>query len=235
MMIKSSLIKKSFFAVSLVAALCHVTLAQNANTSATPEATMGRRRTTSTGRTSATPATTQQPAAPHTTPQPTPRGAPSTAEAAEVRAVREAFDSLVDGIRRADAEAVMSLYWNSPQLVVFNNNGTVTKTWEQARSNRESLYEKISDVKLDVRDVRVKTLGPSAALVTCLWDQSQTAEGQPEHATGRLSIIYQKIGTAWKIVHTHTSPDRPNPSNLLPSERTNEGDTTAPARRPAKP
>jgi uncharacterized protein (TIGR02246 family) len=150
-------------------------------------------------------------------------------------AVREAFDSLVDGIRRADADAVMALYWNSPQLSVFNNNGTVTKSWEQARSNRQSLYAKISDVKLDVRDVRVKTLGPTAALVTCLWEQSQTADGQPEHATGRLTIVYQKIGTAWKIVHTHTSPDKPNPANLLPSERTPAADTTQPAKPPARP
>ena len=106
----------------------------------------------------------------------------------------------------------------------------MTKSWEQARSNRESLYAKVSDVKLDVRDVRVKTLGPSGAVVTCLWEQSQTAGGQPERATGRLTIVYQKVGTEWKIVHTHTSPDRPDPSRLLPSERTT---TTAPAEPPA--
>jgi ketosteroid isomerase-like protein len=142
----------------------------------------------------------------------------------------------VDGIRRADAAAVAKLYWNSPQLSVFNNNGTVTKSWEQARSNRESLYAKVSDVKLDVRDVRVKTLGPSGAVVTCLWEQSQTAEGQPEHATGRLTIVYQKVGVEWKIVHTHTSPDRPDPSRLLPSERTPAGEAPAPAKTtPAKP
>ena len=165
-----------------------------------------------------------------------PAAAQTPGEAAQARAVREAFDSLVDGIRRANAEAVMALYWNSPQLSIFNNNGTVTKTWEQARSNRESLYAKISDVKLDVRDVRVKTLGPSAALVSCLWDQSQTADGQPEHATGRLSIVYQKIGAEWKIVHTHTSPDKPSPSNLLPSERTPAAEPTGPAKpTPAKP
>jgi ketosteroid isomerase-like protein len=140
----------------------------------------------------------------------------------------------VDGIRRADAAAVAKLYWNSAQLTVFNNNGTVTKSWEQARSNRESLYAKVSDVKLDVRDVRVKTLGASGAIVTCLWDQSQTAEGQPEHATGRLTIVYQKVGAEWKIVHTHTSPDRPDPSRLFPSERTTPAD--APAKpTPAKP
>jgi uncharacterized protein (TIGR02246 family) len=146
--------------------------------------------------------------------------------------VRDAFDSLVDGIRKADASAVMALYWNSPQLSVFNNNGTVTRTWEQVKSNRESLYSKVSDVKLDVRDVRVKTLGPTAAVVTCLWEQTQTAEGQQEHATGRLTVVYQKVGAEWKIVHTHTSPDHPSPSNLLPSERTTDADST---RAPTKP
>jgi uncharacterized protein (TIGR02246 family) len=169
-----------------------------------------------------------------TPPRPRPRQ-PAAGDAAQARAVREAFDSLVDGIRRADAAAVAKLYWNSPQLTVFNNNGTVTKSYEQARSNRESLYAKVSDVKLDVRDVRVKTLGPSGALVTCLWDQSQTTDGQPEHATGRLSIVYQKVGADWKIVHTHTSPDKPSPSNLLPSERTPPAAEAQPARPTPKP
>jgi uncharacterized protein (TIGR02246 family) len=238
------MLKNLFFTTTLVAALSVSVLAQNTNTSKTGAAAPNKRQTTSPRTTKATPAT--QPAhegAPAQTEQPTARArrttpsrvAQSPADAAETRAVREAFDSLVDGIRRADADAVMKLYWNSPQLVVFNNNGTVTKSWEQARSNRESLYGKIRDVKLDVRDVRVKTLGPTAALVTCLWDQSQTAEGQPEHATGRLSIVYQKIGAEWKIVHTHTSPDKPSPSNLLPSERTSEGNAATPTRPPTKP
>ena len=146
-----------------------------------------------------------------------------------------AFNDLVNGIRHADAKAVTAVYLNSPRLILFNNNGTVTTTWAQARDNRQSLYAKVSDVKLDVRDVRVKTLGPSGAVVTCLWEQTQTADGQPEHATGRLTIVYQKVGAEWKIVHTHTSPDKPNPSNLLPSERVPAGAEAAPARPPAKP
>jgi uncharacterized protein (TIGR02246 family) len=228
------MIKNLFLGATLLAALSTGAVAQNANTGAAPAAS--RQRTTATP--APTPATQPaQEAAPDAARRATPRtGARATpADAAQARAVREAFDSLVDGIRRADAEAVAALYWNSPQLLVFNNNGTVTRSWEQARSNRESLYAKVSDVKLDVRDVRVKTLGPSAAVVTCLWEQSQTAEGQPERATGRLTIVYQKVGAAWKIVHTHTSPDKPNPSNLLPSERTPADAEQTPARPPAKP
>jgi len=203
--------KKIIFVASLAAALSASALAQvtNTNTNTAKPATTGRRQT----------AAAKKPAA--------------TGDAAEARAVREAFDSLVDGIRRADAEAVMKLYWNSPQLILFNNNGSVTKSWEQAHSNRQSLYGKVRDVKLDVRDVRVKSLGPGAALVTCLWEQSQTADGQPERATGRLTLVYQKVGADWKIVHAHTSPDHPSPSNLLPSETTNGADSAT--RPPAKP
>ncbi len=135
------------------------------------------------------------------------------------RAVLAAFNSLLDGIRRADVDSVMAAYWNSPQLNIFNNNGTVTKTWEQVRANRASSYPNLKDVKLDVRDVRVQLLGRDAALVTCLWTQSQAYRDAPETATGRLTLVFRRLGDAWKVIHTHTSPDAPDPSRLLPSEQ----------------
>lgn len=224
------MIRQTLFAATLALVFAAPALAQNTNTGTTPAPTRPRTSAprTTTG-TAAPPASgAQQDAIPAPAPPPTSTtgGAAaarkqSPAEVAQTRAVRAAFDSLIDGIRRADAKAVMDVYWNSPQLVLFNNNGTVTKTWEQVRQNRESLYAKVSDVKLDVRDVQVRLLGPSAAVVSCLWEQAQTADGQPERATGRLSLVFQKVGTAWKAVHAHTSPDRPDPSRLLPSERTN--------------
>lgn len=230
------MIKRLLFSTTFVFALATTALAQNANTAAKPAAPA--RRSTPARTNTTQPAQEAAPAQgqPAAAPARTRRAAQTPAEAAQARAVRDAFDSLVDGIRRADAAAVSKLYWNSPQLTVFNNNGTVTKGWEQAHSNRQSLYAKVSDVKLDVRDVRVKTLGASGAVVTCLWEQSQTADGQPEHATGRLTVVYQKVGAEWKIVHTHTSPDRPDPSRLLPSERTPAADAAVPSKpTPAKP
>jgi uncharacterized protein (TIGR02246 family) len=227
------MIKRLFLGAAFVLALTAAAHAQNTNAGAGGATAPPRRqtpaRTTPAPTAQATPDSTKTPARARAT---TRRGAASSTDTAQARAVRDAFDSLVDGIRRADADAVMALYWNSPQLSVFNNNGTVTRGWEQVHSNRQSLYSKVSDVKLDVRDVRVKTLGPTAALVTCLWEQSQTSEGQAERATGRLTIVYQKVGADWKIVHTHTSPDHPSPSNLLPSERTGDADAT---RAPSKP
>jgi ketosteroid isomerase-like protein len=239
------MLKKTFFVTPLAVALLAVMLAKGATTVAVHAAavrpsTSARATTLAPSTQVVTPVEREKPTPtprPRRTSVPTPKNPVAAAplEGAQLKAVRVVFDSLIDSIRRADADAAMKLFWNSQQLLVFNNNGTVTKSWEQSRSNRASLYEKTKDVKLDVRDVRVKALGPSAALVTCLWELSQTFNGQPEHSTGRMTLVFQKFGTEWKIIHVHTSPDRPDPSLLSPSDRAPEATTPKTEETPAKP
>jgi ketosteroid isomerase-like protein len=130
-----------------------------------------------------------------------------------------AFNKLLAGIRHANVDEVMSAYWNSPQLALFNYNGSVTKGWEQVRKNRESSYPEIKDVKLDVRDVSVTMLGPAGAVVTCQWSQSQNYKGTPETASGRMTLVFKRVGNAWKAIHLHSSTDTPNPAVIPASER----------------
>lgn len=146
--------------------------------------------------------------------------AAQTAQTADTKAVRAAFDKIIDGIRKSDVEMVTGVYQNSANTIYFNNNGTVTRGWEQDKLNREARYPDVTDVKLDVRDVRVEMLGASGAYVTCLWTQTGEYKGTPESASGRMTIVFKKIGTAWKAVHLHTSPDKPDATRpVLPSER----------------
>jgi ketosteroid isomerase-like protein len=145
------------------------------------------------------------------------------------QAVRGVFDTLIKNIERSDVDAVMSLYWNSSQLTIFNNNGTVTRGWEQVRANRASSYPDAKNVKIEARDVKVQMLGRDGAIVTSLWRQSQEFRGTPESSAGRLTVVFRLINSGWKIVHTHSSPEAPDPSRLAPS------DQTAPARPAATP
>jgi ketosteroid isomerase-like protein len=162
--------------------------------------------------------------APASTTAPAPqKQAPPKAAAPEVPgsdAVVAAFNRLIDGIQTADVEKVMSVYWKSPSLILFNNNGTVTKGWDQVRQNRLSSYPEIKDVKLVVRDISVAMLGRDGAVVNCLWTQSQTYKGTPETASGRMTLIFKRFGNNWKAIHLHTSPDSPNPASIPPSEQT---------------
>jgi ketosteroid isomerase-like protein len=141
------------------------------------------------------------------------------AEAPGSQSVIVAFNALINGIRHADVDAVTNVYLKSPRLVLFNNNGTVTKGWEQMRKNRESSYKDLKDVKLDVRDVSITMLGRDGAVVTCLWTQSQVYKDTPETASGRMTLVFKRVGKDWKAIHLHTSPDRPEPSRVLPSEQ----------------
>jgi hypothetical protein len=133
--------------------------------------------------------------------------------------VSAAFDRLVDGIKKANVDEVTSVYLNSPRLVLFNNNGTVTRGWDQLRANRQASYPNVKDVKLDIKDKRITMLGRDGAVVTCLWTQSQTVKGVPETGSGRMTLVFQREGNTWKVVHLHTSPDAPDPSKVMPSEQ----------------
>ena len=186
---------------ALIVLTCGVALGQNSNSSTTTE----RPRTTSTNR-------SQTPPAPKKT-------ATAITQAPGSEGVLAAFNTLLDGIRHASVDEVMSAYWNNPQLNLFNYNGSVTKGWQQVRKNRESSYPEIKDVKLDVRDVSVTMLGQNGAIVTCQWTQSQNYKGTPETASGRMTLVFKRIGTAWKAIHLHSSPDTPNPAVIPPSEK----------------
>ena len=195
---------------------CGVVVAQNSNSSTTTE----RPRTTNTNRAAKQkPATEAEKAAPSPKQTATAKKQAPAAEAPGSEGVLAAFNALLDGIRHASVNEVMGAYWNNPHLNLFNYNGTVTKGWEQVKKNRESSYPEIKDVKLDVRDVSVTMLGTNGAVVTCLWTQSQTYKGVPETVSGRMTLVFKRIGTAWKAIHLHSSTDTPNPAVIPPSER----------------
>lgn len=205
--------------ISLFAFMTTTAVAQNTNSSSTE-----RPRSTGTNTNRSTdpqkPTDTQQRA---TTP-PAARTSPAkrrvvTAQAPGADSVLAAFETLLKGIRAADVKVVSGVYLNSSNLILFNNNGTVTKGWEQMRKNRESSYPDLKDVKLDVRDLAVMMLGSDGAVVTCQWTQSQTYKDMPERATGRMTLVFKRVGKVWKAVHLHTSPDRQDPSRVLPSEQ----------------
>jgi ketosteroid isomerase-like protein len=157
---------------------------------------------------------------------------PPAAPVSDPQAVLAAFDKLVAGIEHANVNEVMSVYWNNPQLNLFNYNGTVTKGWDQVRKNRESSYPQIKDVKLDVREKSVYMMGRDGALVTCQWTQTQSYKGTPETATGRMTLVFKRFAQGWKAIHLHSSPDSPDPSRIPASEQQPADTTPAPAVSP---
>ncbi len=144
----------------------------------------------------------------------------TAAKSDPAKEVKAAFDRLVEGIKQADAEKVMSVYENSDRTLFFNYNGTATIGWQNMMDNRKSSYADRSNVTLDITGLRVEILSPTSAYVSCKWKQSQEYKGELENSTGRMTLIFKKIGKDWKVVHLHTSPDTsPDKIVIPPSER----------------
>ena len=219
--------KNLFITLALLFALVAVAAAQqNANSSTPVDQPIIKR-----GQTAPTP--TPAPVAPEVVaPKSRTRRATNPARAATAAAeqeVRATFDALLRAVEKRDVDAVMNFYWNSPQLLIFNNNGTVTRGWTQMRANLASLYPELKDVKIAATDVRVSALGADYAGLTCRWSQSQEFKGTPETSAGRMTDLFRRAGGAGKIAHRHTSPEAPDPSRMPASEQ------AAPTPQPTPP
>jgi len=144
----------------------------------------------------------------------------ATAQIDPSKGVHDAFDRFVEGIKQVDVDKVMSSYAKTNDLIVFNNNGTATKGWDNVNDNTRQVYAKLRNVSLEITGLTIRMLGTTGAYVTCKWKQSQENAGKLETASGRMTLVYQIVGKDWKIVHRHTSPDNPDATRpVFPSER----------------
>src|SRR5215211_4262430 len=111
------MLKRFFFCLALICALTSAGFAQNANSSGT---TRSRTTTAASQNANATTSPQEEP-----TPTPTPRASGRQRGGGQddpsKTSVLEAFNALVAGIKAASVDAVTGAYWNSPQLVLFNN------------------------------------------------------------------------------------------------------------------
>ena len=205
------MLKRFLVIASIVLVSAVLAFAQNSNSSTT---------TTRTRTVEPKPSPTPKPTAKATgTGAASQRPRASSTPVAPSTGVLAAFDKIIEGIRRSNVDMYTSGYWNSVNLVLFNYNGTVTKGWDQLRKNRESSFPETKEVKLDIHDKHVQMLGRDGAVVTCLWTQSQTFKGQPDTASGRMTLVFKRVGAEWKAVHLHTSPDKPDATRVPSSEQ----------------
>ena len=206
--------KRLIVAVSILLATIAFAVAQNTNTNSS----YSRGRTVE-PKATPTPKTASKSPEAKASPSPVTGSGRTTTAVGPSTAVLAAFDKIIDGIRRSNVDLYTSGYWNSTALILFNYNGTVTKGWDQLKKNRESSFPQSKDVKLDIRERHVTMLGRDGAVVTCLWTQTQTFNGQPDSASGRMTLVFKRVGMEWKAVHLHTSPDKPDPSRVPQSEQ----------------
>jgi len=108
---------------------------------------------------------------------------------------------------RADVNAFMNGYWNSPELTFAGSSG-ITRGWQPVLERyRKNYPDQKAMGHLDFSALEVHPLGRDAAFVLGRWHIQRASD----ELGGVFTLVFQRFPEGWRIVHDHTSADAKTP------------------------
>ena len=133
----------------------------------------------------------------------------SVAEAQGIPAARRdsvlsAMRHVVDAGNRVDVQALVDAYSKSPN-VSSAGLGEIRRGWEAIRAQNDSLAGMEGLMKISLGAMDVVPLGAANTLVVAsIVIRIETEQG-PVQVRGALTVIFERVAGAWKILHEHLS------------------------------
>lgn len=128
---------------------------------------------------------------------------PGTAERirSEVRAL---LQRQVDAWNQGDVDGFMAGYWNDPNLTFLSDANVITG-WAPTRDRYRRRYpDRRAMGRLTFSDLHIRPLSPRAALTWGRWRLERA-----DAIGGLFTLILEKHGDGWVIVHDHTTVASP--------------------------
>lgn len=118
--------------------------------------------------------------------------------------ILSAVRSYVDANNRVDVQAMVDAYSKSPGVSAVGL-GDIRRGWEAIRMQADSAAGMEGLMKLSLGAIDVTPLGASHALVVSSVAIRVETEGGVVQLRGALTIVFERVGSAWKILHEHLS------------------------------
>jgi ketosteroid isomerase-like protein len=93
----------------------------------------------------------------------------------------------------ADDVSVVNGFWAPPVV-----------GWENYLASYKSQRLRTQQVRLDRTNTLIRLAG-KFAWASYQWDFSAVVDGQPDAAQGQTTLVFEKRGDDWVVVHNHTS------------------------------
>jgi ketosteroid isomerase-like protein len=136
-----------------------------------------------------------------------PAAAPEAAKA--IASIRTAMDAQAEAWNRADVDAFMQAYEDSPETTFIGT--ALRKGYQPILERYKKAYTTPEQMgKLTFSDVDVRLLpgacgGAELALVTGKFHLERAAKGEATKDDGIFSLVWRKGPQGWKIILDHTS------------------------------
>jgi len=123
---------------------------------------------------------------------------------AEVEPVVRAY---VEAHNRGDAAAIADAYIQQPGVTSVGD-GRIIRGWDRIREYYDQLDELTTAggrLQIRVSSFDVVPLGPGYALVIASYGLTAALEATEVRQRGVMTLVLQKIGGQWKVIHDHSS------------------------------
>jgi uncharacterized protein (TIGR02246 family) len=147
----------------------------------------------------------------HASPSAGPSTRPSAcADSFDAAAVTAVLDQQREAWNAGDLDGFLAGYERSDALL-FTSGAKIRRGFEETRERYKARYgearETMGVLEFEILDVRPLGACSEAAIVLGRWGLSETEQS----GSGVFSVILERRGESWLIVHDHTSVDPPLP------------------------
>ena len=105
---------------------------------------------------------------------------------------------------RGDIPAFMKAYWNDPKMT-FSSGGKTERGWQATLERYKKNYpDQKAMGKLTFSELETTQLDANVALMLGRWKLERD-----EPIAGNFSLVWKMTENGWKIVHDHSSSDKP--------------------------
>lgn len=101
-------------------------------------------------------------------------------------------------------DALEPLYLHGPGLVLVIQ-GDRKSGWQAVRNYLDGLLMAAAEIRVRVSDVSVVALGDSAATAVATLERSVSDGTTMLSVTGTLTLVFERLGSDWKIASEHFS------------------------------
>jgi len=123
--------------------------------------------------------------------------------------VQQFVKSYVEAQNRADATAMMEMFIRKPAASSINE-GRLMHGWEAIRDAADEMAGAEGSFKLALGTMEIASLGAGNALVVAPFTLTVGSDDGSTQIHGALTLVLEKAGGKWKIIHEHQSAQPPD-------------------------
>lgn len=118
--------------------------------------------------------------------------------------IQQAVRTYVDAWNRADASNLVEMYSRAAGVTSVGD-GEIIRGWDRIRERYDSIVGVEGRFKIAIGSIDVAPMGVSHALALTSYTLTIHTDAGDVQERGAMTLVFQKVGAEWKVVHDHTS------------------------------